>query len=264
MLGSVFAKGLRDQRWALVGWGFGVLLLVVVEAAVWPSMRDMPDLDKFLGNYPEAMRDLFNVQEMQTGPGFMNAELFTLMLPMIFIFYGVSRGARMVAGEEEAGYLEAVLVTPVSTRSVLLQKAAALATGLLALGVVLAVVLAACSAVLGMGIDAPDILAGCLAMVMLGLEFGGFSLAIGAATGRRAWAIGLAGAAAVGAYILYALALIVDSVEPYGPLSPFHQALQNGPLAGAVPLAIAWVALGAILVVAAALPAFDRRDLRLH
>jgi ABC-2 type transport system permease protein len=240
------------------------VLLVLVEAAVWPSMRDMPDFDQLMQNYPKAMRELFDVQSMNTGTGFMNAELFTLMLPMVFIFYGVSRGARMVAGEEEAGYLETVLVTPASTRAVLLQKSAALATGIAALGLLLVLVLVACSAVFGLGIGVPDALTACLAMVLLGLEFGALGLGVGAATGHRALAIGIGGAAAVGAYVLYALGRIVDAVEAYQPLSPFQQALAHGPLGGSPPLGLLWVALGAVVVLLVALPLFDRRDLRLH
>lgn len=264
MLRTVYAKGVRDQRWALLGWGLGIVLLVVIEAAVWPSIRDMPNFDELMKNYPEAMRKLFNVQEMTTGTGFMNVELFTLILPMVFIFYGVSRGARTVAGEEERGYLEAVLVTPVPGRSVLLQKAAAVATGVLGLGAVLLAVLLSCSAVFGMGIGLGDALVGCLAMVGLGLEFGWLSLAVGAATGRRAVALGISGAAALAAYILYALGQIVDSVSAYQPLSPFQQALHGGPLGASAPPTLLWVALGAVLAVLAAVPLFDRRDLRLH
>lgn len=264
MLGSVFAKALRDQRWALLGWGLGVALLVLVEAAVWPSIRDMPNFDELLQGYPEAMRKLFDVERMDTGTGFMNAELFTLLLPMVFIFYGVSRGGRMIAGEEEAGYLEAVLVTPVSTRSVVLQKAAALATGLVVLGAVLVTVLLGCSAVFGMGIGPGEALTGCLAVALLGLEFGWLALAVGAATGRRALALGVGGAAAVAAYVVYALGRIVDSVERFQPLSPFQQALHHGPLGGSAPTTLVWVVLGAGVVLAVALPLFDRRDLRLH
>jgi ABC-2 type transport system permease protein len=264
MLSCVFAKGLRDQRWALLGWGLGLSLLLLVEAAVWPSIRDMPNFDELMANYPKAMQKLFDVQSMTTGTGFMNAELFTLMVPMVFIFYGVGRGARMVAGEEEAGYLEAVLVTPVSTRSVLLQKAAALAVGIVALGALLALVLLACSLVFGLGIGAGDTLVACLAMVLIGFEFGAVALAVGAATGRRALALGIGGAAAVAAYVLYALGRMVESVEPYLPLSPFQQALQHGPLGGSLPLTLGWVALGAAVVLTVAIPLFDRRDLRLH
>lgn len=264
MLGSIFAKSVRDQRWALVGWGIGVALLVFIEAAVWPTMKHFTDLSSFLAQYPKALRDLFNLDAMATGTGFMNAELFTLMLPMLFIIYGVSRGARSVAGEEESGVLEPVLVAPVPARRLVLEKVAALACGLAVLGLVLVVVLLLGSLVFGLGIGPGDAATGALSMVLLGFEFGCVSLAVGAATGRRAVALGVGGAAAVAAYVLYALGLIVDNVQPWQPLSPFRQALGDGPLGAAPSPSLAWVALGAAVVTAVCIPLFDRRDLRTH
>ena len=41
---------------------------------------------------------------MTSGLGFLNAELFSLMLPVLFLIYAIARGARLVAGEEEAGH----------------------------------------------------------------------------------------------------------------------------------------------------------------
>ncbi|WP_327004468.1 DUF294 nucleotidyltransferase-like domain-containing protein [Dactylosporangium sp. NBC_01737] len=46
-------KSLRDQRRALIGWATGITSMVALMAAVWPSFRDMPNLDQFLENYPE-------------------------------------------------------------------------------------------------------------------------------------------------------------------------------------------------------------------
>lgn len=264
MLHSVFGKAVRDQRWALLGWGVGAALLVLIESAVWPTLRDMPDLSQFLESYPEAMQDLFDVGAMTTGTGFMNAELFTLMLPLLFIIFGVSRGSRLVAGEEEAGTLEAILVTPVSTRALVLQKAAALAVTIAFLGVVLAVTLLTCSAAFDLGIGVGDTLTGALAMVLLGIEFGWLALAVGAASGRRALALGVGGVAAVAGYVVYALGLIVDSFKSWQPLSPFEQALGDGPLGSPPPPSLIWVVLAAAVVLAASLPVFDRRDIRVH
>jgi ABC-2 type transport system permease protein len=50
------------------------------------------------------------------------------MLPGMFLVYGVGRGARAIAGEEEHGTLELLLVTPVSGASIIAQKALALAS----------------------------------------------------------------------------------------------------------------------------------------
>jgi ABC-2 type transport system permease protein len=217
-------------------------------------------LKDMLANYPEAMQKMFNLDAMTTASGFMNAELFTLVLPMLFIIYGIGHGARMIAGEE-AGTLEVVLVTPVSTTRLVLHKAAALAVSLVVLGVVLVGVTEASSAAFGMDIGAGNVATASLAMVLLGLEFGSLALAVGTMTGRRVLAIGVAAAAAVAAYVLYVAGIFVSAVEPWRSWSPFHQALTGGPLGAGLPAAYAWMVVAAVFFLAASLPVFDRRDI---
>lgn len=264
MLRNVFLKSLRDQRRALLGWSIGILLLVVLEAALWPSIKKMPALDELLAGYPEAMRKLFNLEDFASGRGFMNAELFSALLPILFIAFAIGRGARSIAGEEEAGTLEVLLVTRVSAVRLVLAQAAALAVATAALGTVLYGSLLGSSAVFGMGIGAGELAGATLAMVLLGIEFGWLALALGAATGRRGLAIAGAATAAVAAYVLYVAGEFVEAVQPWQPASPFHQALTGGPLGAGMPLAYAWMALAGAVVVAVALPVFDRRDIATH
>jgi ABC-2 type transport system permease protein len=264
MLSNVFTKSLWDQRRGLFGWGVGVALLVLLEAALWPTVRGMPGFEEFIQSYPEAMRELFKLAEFTTGRGFLNAELYSLLLPILFIVFGIGRGARAVAGEEEAGTLEVLLVTPLSAARLVVQQAAALTAAIAALGAVLFAAVVAASPVFELGITAAEAATGSLSMVLLGVEFGCIALAVGAVTGRRGMAIGVAATAAVAAYLLYAIGQLVDAVRPWLPVSPFHQALDGGPLGAGLPPAYAWMAVVALAVVAAALPVFDRRDIATH
>ncbi len=260
MFRSVFLKSLRDQYRGVIGWSIGVALLVLVMALIWPSVRDMPDIERLLENYPEAMRELFNVEAITSGPGFLNAELFSIILPAMFVVFGIGRGARLVAGEEQAGTLEVLLTTPVPRVRVLLEKAAALAASLAALGIVLFAATVTSSALVGMNVPLGQVAAGSLAMVLLGLEHGWLALAVGAATGRRALSIAVAGAVAVGGYVLYVIGALVESLEPWRVVSPFQQALEGGPIGGGLVTGFAWMAVVAAVLLAAGLPAFHRRD----
>lgn len=264
MLGNVFLKSLRDQRRALVGWSVGVIALVAVMAALYPSVRAMPDLEQFLASYPEAMRELFNIEAITTGPGYLNAELYSIMLPALFIVFAVGRGARLLAGDEEAGTLEPLIVTPVPRTRLLLDKAAALAVAVLALGGVVFVATIVSSVAFDMGVGAADSAVGALAVVLLGLEHGWLALAVGAASGRRTLAIAVASTVAVAGYVLYVLGELVTSVEPWQPISPFHQALRDGPLGGEVTWSLLWMPVAAVVFVAVAVPLFDRRDVVVH
>lgn len=260
MLTSVFAKTLRDLQRPLLGWSIGVAALVGVMAALWPSIEGIPNLEEFLASYPEAMRELFNVDAITTGVGFMNAELFSLLVPALFIIFAVGRGARLIAGEEESGTLDVLLVTPVSRLAVLIETAAALAVAVLALGAVLFAATVISSPLVGLQIGVADAASASLAVTLLGIEHGWLALSVGAAVGSRPVAIGAASTFAVAGYVLYVMSKLVAAVEPWGALSPFQQALEPGPLGAGLQASYVWMPLAALVFVAAAAVRFDRRD----
>jgi ABC-2 type transport system permease protein len=261
LLRSVYLKTLRDQRRNLVGWAVGITLLVGIEAAVWPSFRDMAGIDELIAQYPDYMKELFNVEEMTTGIGFMNAELFTLLVPALFIIHAIGRGARLLAGEEEAGTLDVLLVTPVSSSRLVLGKALALFTSSAVLGAVLWLATVALSVAFDMGIGPVEAATGALAQVLLAAEFGALALATGAATGRHSLAVAVPAALAVAAYVLHAVSLLVDWVDPWQELSPIHQALAEGPLGAGLPASYAWLVVGTAAVVLVSLRLLDHRDI---
>lgn len=261
MFRSVFLKNLRDQRRGIIGWGIGIVAIVLVMAAVWPSIRDMPDLDKFLAAYPEAMRELFNIESMTSGPGFLNAELFSIMLPLAFVIFAVARGARLVAGEEETGQLELVLTTGLSRIQLFLEKALALIAALVILAVVTFTSTWALAGAFDMGVEAADLLVGTTGVLLLGIEFGMLALAVGAVTGKRSLALAAGAGAATASYLLYVVGSLVPSVEPWQVVSPFHQALEAGPLGGGWTPGMIWMPLVALLILSAAIPRYRRRDI---
>ena len=57
----------------------------------------MPNVDVLLGQYPEAFGELFDVEAITTGPGFLNAEMVSIIAPVLFLVYGIGRGARAMA-----------------------------------------------------------------------------------------------------------------------------------------------------------------------
>lgn len=262
MFRTVYLKSLYDQRRGLIGWSIGILALVLLESALWPSISQIPGFQQMLDNYPEALRKLFSIDEFNSGTGFLNTELFSMMLPILFLVFAVSRGAKAVAGDEESGALEVLLITRVTPARLLLEQGAVLLTGLVTLGTALFASIVACSAIFGMHIGIGSAATGSLAMIALAAPFGGLSLAVGAATGRTLAARTAGSVFAVAAYVLYAASKIVDAVRPWGRWSPFEQAVGTGPMGTGPQLGYLWLAVVAVIFLAAALPVFDRRDIR--
>ena len=66
-------------------------------------------------NYPDALKSLFGITgggSLSSGAGFLDAELFSFMIPLLVLVLAIGTGARIFAGEEDAGRLELVLAYP--------------------------------------------------------------------------------------------------------------------------------------------------------
>ena len=255
-------RTLRDLRRGIVGWAVGVVAIVGVMAAFWPSMQDFREFEDLLQAYPEPMLELFNMEAFTTGAGFMNTELFSFMLPMLFAIFGISRGAKLIAGQEETGVLETVWCQPQPRWRVLASHAMALATAMAVLGVALLGSLVVANVAVDLNVPITELAASSASMVLFGLEFGLLSLAVGAATGRKGLAIGVSSVAAVAAYIVYVMARLVDVFDGWEVISPVQHALRDGPLGtGWAPGSLLAMALGGLLVLALAAPVLERRDI---
>lgn len=257
---------LTAARRSLLWWSVGIAAWVILLLAVYPSIRDNPAMKVMLENYPEVLRSFVSFGgafDFTSAQGYLGAEMFSVMGPLLFIVAGVSAGARAIAGEEEAGTLDLLLSMPVSRTSVLLQKALAVLVELLLLAVVMVVVLWPASAMVGMDIGFGYLAAAGLDLALLGMVFAMLALLLGAATGRRALSAGVAGALAVLFYFINGLAPLVSVFSTVRPVSPFYQYAASDALhAGlSAPHALILVAIALVLVAVAPL-ALGRRDVR--
>src|SRR5205085_6775789 len=124
---------LSTQRRALIGWGIGLAAIALMYAAVYPSIKQSAaDLDKYMQNLPDAVRSIIGTN--YTSPaGYLRAELFSLLGPVLLLVYGIGAGGKTIAGEEEARSLDLLITTPMPRGRVVADKAVTLALSLLAL-----------------------------------------------------------------------------------------------------------------------------------
>ena len=134
-LRGVLGRALFDQRRS-IGWGaVGIAGFVVLMVAYWPSIHQQGhDLQRVVDSMPAAMKAFTgDLAAFTSGPGYLQGELFALTLPVLLLVYAIGRGSDAIAGEEERGQLERTLAEPISRVRVVLDKAGALALGVVAL-----------------------------------------------------------------------------------------------------------------------------------
>ena len=257
-------KELRDQRRALIGWGIGLTGMVLMYSSFWPSVRDNADqFASYLENIPDALRSVIGELSLGTPVGYLQSELFSFLGPALILVFAIGAGARSLAGEEEQGTLDLLVVTPITRRMIVLQKFSAMALTALGLGAVLWISVVVVGRLFGLDVAISDIVAATLHLLLLGMAFGAIALFLGAWRGRRALAIGVTSALAVGTFILNAFAPTVEGFAWAARLSPFFYYGDSLPLRNGLHVVHAGVlAAVASSALIGAVVAFDRRDLR--
>lgn len=265
LLRSVLLKTLRDLRRGFAWWSLGLAGLVAMMVAVYPSVRDNPGLNDLIENYPEALKAFFafgGPLDYTSAAGYLGGELYSFMIPLLFLVAAVGNGAGAIAGEEERGTLDMLLSTPFSRTRVALEKLAALCLEVVGLGLVVWIALWVGARTIGMEISGAHLAAATTGAVLLAIAYGAIAFMLGAATGHKGLAIGVAVAGAVAAYLVNSLATLVSALEPFQKVSPFYHYAVSDPLRqGLDP----WHTLFLVAVAAAAaivgVVLFDRRDL---
>ncbi|TXH30462.1 MAG: hypothetical protein E6Q91_05145 [Actinobacteria bacterium] len=245
-------RTLRDRWRSTFGWGLGLVLIGIMQLAVYPSVATSSEgMQAFVDQWPEALQEAFGLDAYTTGAGFLNAEMFSMMIPLVLIAIATTAAAAATAGEEERGTADLLLSLPVSRGRVMAAKV---------LAGVIAVVLVAAATWLAIAVGAPlvdleigagELAAGFVMTTLLGLFFGAVTLLVGAATGKRTVALGVGVGLALAAFLLNALAPMADWLEPWQDASPFQWALGNEPLLNGIdwPMAALLLGLSIALVV---------------
>lgn len=262
----VAGRFVRDRRRAVAWWAAGLVGLVLMVVAFFPSIEGDAAYDEMLADLPESVRVLVGAgaEPLTSAPGYLQSQHFATMLPLLLLVCGIGLGARAIAGGEEDGTLELVVAHPVTRRRVAAERFAAVAALLAVLAVVSTVAVLAGAAPFGAldGVSLPGLVAANAGALLLALAHATLAFAVGATTGRRALALGVASAVAAAGYVHNGFLASIEALAPTRFLNPWHWFLGRNMLSDGVAVDALVVPLVVVAVLATAgVAAFERRDL---
>lgn len=244
MLRNPFTKWLWDGRRSIPAWAVAIAAVGGMYAAFWPTINN-PDLLDALESYPDALLEAINYTDIATAAGYLNATVFGLLVAVLTAVYSIVAGARIVAGDEEAGTMDLILAHPVSRIRLTLQRFAAYLVSVVIIAVAVWAVLLALRTPADLGsVSMGGLAAQHLHLLFFAAFFGGLTYAVGATTGRRAYAIATGAAVAVLGYAANGIIPQFEGLEWTKRLSPYFWLNGNTPLVNGVD----W---GAVLLMAA-------------
>lgn len=263
----------------MTSWIISTVLIVVVTAAFYPSMTDLGSSLDDSGAAMNALMGLGEGIDPSSPLGYLWIGLYANVYPWMLMSLGASLGCAAIAGDEDTGSLEYLLANAVTRTTVLFARFAAVVTVLLIVTFVSALSLVVTmplfeltdetvltsadgSTVTAPGATVGDVAAGTLAAFAIALGLTGIAFLVGAVTGRKSIAVGVAAGVGVGGYVLYTLSSMTTSLDAIVWLSPWRwyvgdAMLING-LSSAVLLPFATATVGLIV----GWQVFLHRDLR--
>jgi ABC-2 type transport system permease protein len=257
MSASVFSRALRG------GWTAIALAGALLGAFLLFAMSTYRNLDLAVyTEMPEEIRHLAGFGDGADAAGLAYGAVYSFMGALTLAGIAVAKGSSAIAGEEQGGTMGLLLANPTSRSRVLVSKAASI------------VVLVGFGALILWGageltprlinLDASGNEVGALAFHMFAnaLFYGFLALMIGGWTGSGTAAWGGSAAVMAVSYFAAGLLPLVEGLEDFARLFPWHYYNGSEPLANGVD----WIHIGVLLggsalFAAIALVGFNRRDL---
>jgi ABC-2 type transport system permease protein len=254
---AVVRRGLRDHRRAPLAWGLPLGAMCGLIVGIYPSIED--SLDELTRNYPKGLKEAFGIEQLNTVEAYLDAEMFSLIVPLTLAFFALRSISREISVAEERGYLDTTLAAPLSRRTLV---GGSFVVTVLASAVILAVVFALTLLVgvaAGAGISTAKLVAGVAGVWPLAVFSAGLAVLVAGFLHKSAAVAAIAAGTLVGMYVVDLAGKLADSVEPFRVVSVFKY-YGSGLTEGIDPAAFAGLTLcGAALAFAGSL-LFERRD----
>ncbi len=264
LLRNVFTKTVRDLRWPTFWAALALAIGGGYFTALYNAYTSMFNLSEILSKLPPAAKELIGGSslDISSATGFLNIELFPLIVPALLGGFAVALCSGFTAGEESRGTIDVLLSYPVPRWRVIFDKCAALVVGIVVICAVMLGGILVGSLIGNAPVDAGNVGAGLVLGGLTALDFGVVALVIAAFTGNRAAAAGVSIGLLVVMYLVQTLGEVIDFLHSISPLSLFHYYLGDVPLKFGLNVGDAAVlAAIAIVGIAISLFAFERRDL---
>jgi ABC-2 type transport system permease protein len=237
----------------------GLIAVMVVVGALFPAVGT--SIGKI--DLPKGVAKLLGGADYGTITGWYRSEIAAVYGPLVIGAVAIMAASSSTAGEEEQRILGLVLAQPVTRSGLVLGKATAVAVSVLLVAFATWTGLIAGVAIAGGGIGVGNMAALSVHLAFFGLATGAVALGLGAGTGRRGLATGIAAGFAILGYLVNGFAPLVGAIAWLRYLSPYYYYAGNDPLAKGVDVTdLAVLTVFTILLTALAVVGFQRRDLR--
>jgi ABC-2 type transport system permease protein len=237
----------------------GMIAIMAAVGALFPTVG--PSIGKLHG--PASVSNLLGSADYGTITGWFRSEIAVIYGPLVIGALAITGAVATTAGEEEDRILATVLAHPIRRSRLIAAKAVAIAAIVVAIAVAIWIGLIVGVALGGGGITIAHMAALSIQLAFFGFATGAIAIALGASTGGKSLATGVAAAIGILGWLVNSLAPLVSAISWLKYLAPYYYYAGHDPLARGVDIP-GLIVLGSLtlLLTAVAMMGIERRDLR--
>lgn len=214
---------LWQRRWSIMWWSVGVAAFIFINMVMYPSFKDQAsELQKSFENLPDTAVQLFGGSTDFFSPvGFLNSQIYFIMLPLLLGILAIGLGSSILAREEQDHTIETLLARPVSRARLLAGKTLAAVTIITIVTLVSLVLTVVTAIAVDIDIALIRLLEVTFICWLLALSFGVVALLLTSFGKARSASLGVASVFALGGYIVSSLAGTIDWLKIPSKIFPF-------------------------------------------
>ena len=213
-----------QRRLSTIWWSIGVFGFIFINMIFYPTFKDQAaELQKSFESLSDTALQFFGGSSDFFSPvGFLNSQIFFLMLPLLLGILAIGLGSSLIAREEQDQTLETLLARPISRSRLLLAKSLAgiiILTIVTLAGLLTTVIIAK---IVDITVPVSYMIYATAACYLLVLSFGAIALLITTLGRARGASLGLTALIALGGYIISSLSGTVNWLKGVSRIFPFH------------------------------------------
>ena len=215
---------LLQRRASTIWWSIGAFGLIFINMIFYPSFKDQAaELQKSFENLPDAAVQFIGGSTDFFSPvGFLNSQIYFLMLPLLLGILAIGLGASLIGKEEQDKTIETILARPISRDRLLLSKAIAGIMILTVATIVSFITVFFTKYAVDLEISNGTIVAVTFVCWLLETSFVAIAYTVASSGRARGASIGIATVFALGGYLVSSLAGTVKWLEWPSKILPFH------------------------------------------
>ena len=262
-MSGLYRRAIRERRRTTASLMVGLVALTAWITALFPVIRGSDAFTNFLEDFPPQTAALLGIdaETYLTGAGYLGAQIYSLLGPLMMIAFVVCGAIQATAGEETDGTMDTLLSAPVSRRRVLLERAFATLTLSLSVAAALAIALLIANPIFELRLSVAGIVAANLSLWLLGIVYGAVALVAGAFTGRPTLSRGITFGLALVAWIVTGFAPLYTWLDAPSTISPLTWYRAEVVLLEPWRFGQLWLIVASIALTLFAVRLFEMRDI---